>query len=169
MSSLQPSSLSIRTLHSNDLPEILRVEEESYGDLHESAAVHRNKIELFPEGVFGCFEAKKLCGYVFCLPWSGDAVFPLNKTMDCLPPDPDTLYIHDLAISPSARGKGISRLLMKEVFSLAERIGLHRFALISVQNSENFWKGFGFEAIQALDYFPGVPATRMVRKIAKGK
>ncbi len=156
--------LHIRNLLHTDVPEIQRIEKEAYRELHESPEVNRNKIELCPEGAFGCFEGEKLCGYVFCFPWKGDEVFPLNKTLSRLPDNPDTLYIHDLAISVFARGRGVSKLLMKEVFSFAEQKNFKRFSLVSVQNSQKFWEGFGFKTVETLEYFQGMPAVRMERK-----
>jgi GNAT superfamily N-acetyltransferase len=74
------------------------------------------------------------------------------------------MYIHDLAVLRSHRGRGLARLLLTEVFRVAEELGLKRFGLVAVQNSEAFWQRWGFERREPLMYAPGVSGTRMVRE-----
>lgn len=57
--------------------------------------------------------------------------------------DPDTLYLHDMAVSPDCAGQGLaSALLMRQrnAYNWAPR----HSALVSVQGSQDYWRRKGY-------------------------
>jgi len=152
----------LRQLALADIPEMLEVQREAYEpSLREPASTFEEKLALFPRGAFGAFEGGRLVAYVVTLAWRGSGVVPLSKAIGELPPEPDTLFIHDLASSPAHRGKGIANVLVERVFALAAELHIKKLSLVAVQGSEPFWARFGFLPAEAFIYAPGVPATRM--------
>ena len=72
------------------------------------------------------------------------------------PPDADDMadtrryhyYIHDIAISPDVRGKGLSREGIEMLlFGIVREKGYENTALVSVYGTASFWERFGFEVI----------------------
>jgi ribosomal protein S18 acetylase RimI-like enzyme len=154
----------IRKLVSSDLPDILRIQQNVYRpELLESSDTFSRKLMLFPEGCLGCEDDGVLCAYVFAHPWQGDSPVPLDDSNLLLPPKPDALYIHDLAVETAYRGRGLAQDLFGRLLRLAEEKGLGTMSLVAVQNSETFWQRLGFKRGHALSYGPGVSAVFMVR------
>ena len=152
----------LRQLALADIPEMLEVQREAYEpSLQEPASSFEEKLTLFSRGAVGVILDGRLVAYVVTLAWRGSSVVPLSKAIGELPPEPDTLFIHDLASSPAHRGKGIARVLVERVFAIAAELNIKKFSLVAVQGSEPFWARFGFQPAEAFIYAPGVPATRM--------
>ena len=61
--------------------------------------------------------------------------------------DADTLYVHDMALHPRARGAGLAARLMDSVLQAARQQGLRQAALIAIQGSEGFWQAQGFACV----------------------
>lgn len=93
-------------------------------------------------------------GYLLCATMSNDT-FPaplelgghrITNQNDC--PN-NWLYLHDLAVLPSARGLGISSLLLNMAWeTAAQSTTLARCALVAVQKSKAFWESLGFTEAQ---------------------
>ncbi|MCP4351283.1 MAG: GNAT family N-acetyltransferase [Desulfobacterales bacterium] len=69
------------------------------------------------------------------------------STFSCRP----LLNIHDLFVSPSFRGKGISKMILKKLEEIASRIGCCKLTLEVLENNEvgiNLYKSFGFAAYE---------------------
>ncbi|ARU05853.1 hypothetical protein CCO03_15260 [Comamonas serinivorans] len=62
-------------------------------------------------------------------------------------PQADTLYLHDLALQPQARGSGLARRLVREVLAAGQARGLRTAALIAIQGSVPFWQAQGFAGV----------------------
>ena len=62
--------------------------------------------------------------------------------------DADTLYVHDMALHPRARGAGLAARLMDSVLQAARQQGLRQAALIAIQGSEGFWQTQGFACVR---------------------
>ena len=63
--------------------------------------------------------------------------------------EPDTLYLHDLAVLPALAGQGLARALLMPIWHRAAGRGLGRSALVAVQGSQGFWERHGY-AVQTL-------------------
>lgn len=147
----------------NDIAEVLRVQAAGYRpELNESEAAFRLKLRLFPEGCWALWDGPRMAAYVFAHPWTKGRKVLLDSSGYELPSDSNCMYIHDLCVSPESRGSGAGSLLVLSLVEVAERRGLDSFALVAVQESEAYWRRWGFIDQFALEYGAGVPATYML-------
>lgn len=155
--------MKIRPISGEDLKQVLDIQIEVYPPgLQENAATFEDKFSLKPSGIFGAFLEDVLCGYILSHPWSADRVVPLGLARTVLPAKADCVYIHDLAVRPSHRGRGIARLLVDRVFEFGGSLSLGTYTLMAVQSSEPFWSRFGFRALKSIEYVPGIMGSEMI-------
>jgi len=143
-----PLEFLLRAMRPADLPAVMAVQRECYApEFLESLESFASKLRQ-TESVQTCWVASSregaLLGYVFSLPVSEGSMPALNAPNYTLPPEPEFLYLHDLAIAPAGRGHGLARFLVDKVQERAEVLGLSRVGLIAVQDSQGFWRGQGF-------------------------
>ena len=82
--------LTFRHLTPDDLPELHRLEAETYQPaLHESDEAFLRLIALYPEGAFGFFDGAALCAYAFAVPLPAGSVLDLKAPLASLPADAD--------------------------------------------------------------------------------
>jgi GNAT superfamily N-acetyltransferase len=154
--------MEIRPLTEEDLPHVLVVQEDCYArGLLEGEETFACKLHLFPEGCLGAFEDGRLVAYVFSHPWSSGEFVPLHTSLDSLPETADCVYIHDLAVLPSWRRRGIADRLLSTLFDLAHTYRIERVALVAVNNSERYWEKYRLRREFLLVYTKGVTATYM--------
>lgn len=154
--------LTLRRLTRDDLPQIHRLEVETYlPSLHESDEAFLRIIDLFPDGAVGMFDADELCAYAFAVPLRAGSVLELKAPLRELPSQPDMFYIHDVAVGARYRGRGLATRLVEAMLDLARARRLPTSELVSVQGSAPFWQRFGFRRVEEFEYAPGAPATRM--------
>lgn len=89
-------------------------------------------------------DTEKVVGYLISHPYRRDTYPPLNTLIREIPEDPDTWYIHDLAILPEFRGRGMVRPVLAKVKALALAQGIKELSLVSVYGTEPFWTKMGF-------------------------
>jgi GNAT superfamily N-acetyltransferase len=143
----------VRPLLENDLPEVLRVQRDAHPPaLVELPEVFGRRIALFPQGAIGAFE-DELAAYLFCHPWTIDEVATLHRAPAVLPDRPTCIYVHDLAVHPHYRGRGLADRLVNEAKSIAADMSLP-LAAVAVNRSERFWERHGLARRRELDYGP---------------
>ena len=135
----------IRAIQSADWQGIDRVQRASFPT---SAIESMEALRSIAEAAAGmCAVAEiggEVCGYLLAHPWIADDLPELNKPLASCPRSADTLFIHDLAILPYARGGGLASRMVRHVVAAAVGIGIRKAALISVQDTLEFWSRFGF-------------------------
>ena len=89
-----------------------------------------------------------MIGYLISLPWIFTAPPILNAPVCEMPVIPDCLYLHDLAIAPTARKTGAGQALVNTFFSRLQELNLDRAALVAVQASANYWRRRGFHSVK---------------------
>lgn len=157
--------MTVRNLRPDDIAEVLRVQKDAYREeLLEAGDTFIRILGVFPDGCLGYFDDGSMGSYVFSHPWVSDRIVPLDHPRTHLPDDADCLYIHDLAVAKSHRGRGVAGQLVTALFKLAESRGFPCLALVAVQDSEPFWERWGFQRHETLLYAENVPATHMVCK-----
>ena len=135
----------IRRIQSADWPGIERIQAESYP--HEVLESLESLQSHWHVSESTCLVAEvqgAVVGYILAHPWIRGKIPPLNEIYSSLPANCDSLFIHDLALSPPFRGTGLGDELVHAVFEAGSALGLTHFSLISVQGSAGFWKRFGF-------------------------
>lgn len=152
----------IRPLVASDLAALHDLEAEVYEPaLLVSDAAFLRLIELYPAGAIGCFDDQGLGGYAVGVPVRSGTILDLHAPLAALASQADVFYVHDVAVAPRCRGRGIGRLLAARLLDLARARGFTRAELVSVQGSASFWEKFGFRAVREFDYAPGTPALHM--------
>lgn len=141
------STLSIHPACNADLPAILRIQSRCYTAIvPESAQSMGAKLAASPATCFVAQRAGDVIAYLLALPWRFDHPPHLDAPDCVLPEEPDTLYLHDLAVDPAARGSGASQALVKAFLTVLAESGIGRASLIAIQGSAPWWEGHGFRA-----------------------
>ena len=135
---------SIRVLTLNDMPAAARLQNAVYAPLyHEPAEALASRVRVAAPFCWGAFVGQDLAAYILSHPWPAGE--PPAIGLELPPPPPtDNWFVHDLAISPQARGGGLARRLVGAAAAAAGRAGLVRSDLIAVQGAWSFWKRFGY-------------------------
>jgi predicted N-acetyltransferase YhbS len=140
--------LTIRTMQPGDLPAVLAIQAACYTEIpSETAASIQCKQRASPATCFVALHHGEVVGYLLALPWQWAQPPALNAEIDGLPPTPDCLYLHDLAVSPQARNQGVGRALIDTFFKCLQRSGWNRASLVAVQNAAPYWRRFGFRRV----------------------
>ena len=146
-----------RPMTQKDIPQVYQISLQVHS-LYEDPEIFEERRALSK----GCYvlDAEKVVGYLISHPFRRDAYPPLNTLIREIPEDPDTWYIHDLAILPEFRGRGMVRPVLEEVKALALAQGIKELSLVSVYGSEKFWTKMGFRLSNRANY-----GTLMQQKI----
>jgi len=135
-----------------DLGDVMRLQKavyaQQFGEEQESFS---SKIAASPETCFIIRDGVDLSAYLITLPCTIDTLPILNAASFAVPENADIFYIHDLAVSPNAAGKGYGTTLVKHALGVASELGLNTACLVAVQNSSGFWAKFGFNAAESLE------------------
>ena len=113
------------------------IAEQVHPDYPEDPAVFAERLALFPAG---CFMLGAV-GYLIAHPWMRARPPKLNSLLGALPAAPDTMFVHDLALLPEARGRGYASEAVALLLRVAGPLGL---SLVSVGSASGFWRRHGF-------------------------
>ena len=144
-----PHAVLLRPMALADLPALLDIQRLCYGEgFLESAAILTQR--LHSPGKLSCVAARGgvVCAYLAAYRSRPGKVTPLNGGFDTVA-QPDTLYLHDLAVAPQAAGQGLAQRLVEHLWAQGRSEGLVVSALVSVQGSQVFWQRLGY-GVQAL-------------------
>lgn len=145
------TSLKIRRMLPSDLPSILKIQSACYTEVEpESYESLLSKLRASPTTCLVAISSGSTVGYLLALPWSRLSPPTLNSDRCVLPRSPDCLYLHDLAVSPSARGRRIGDALFDRFLSTLRHFEFNCATLIAVQRSAGYWNRYGFQEV-ALD------------------
>jgi ribosomal protein S18 acetylase RimI-like enzyme len=134
----------IRSMNEEDLESIVQIQAEAYsGYFLESSDVIATRFATNPPTSWIAEVDGKPAAYLVSYFSLLGKINPLNKNF-VMVDQPDCLYIHDLAILPSAQGMGIARYLLNVAQKLALDNSCKNIALLSVQNTRLFWGRLGF-------------------------
>lgn len=144
-------SFIVRTMTLGDLAAIERIQSEAYsGYFLESADVIAQRFMLSPATAWVAEHEGQVCAYLVGY-WSRvGKVNPLNAPFSVVK-HADCLYLHDLALLKSAQGYGLAKKLISAANEFALNNSARAMALLSVQNSKEFWQGFGFSEFLDLE------------------
>jgi len=144
-------SFNVRLMTLNDLIAIEHIQAEAYaGYFLESADVISQRFELSPTTAWVAEREGHVCAYLVCY-WSRvGKINPLNAHFT-LVENANCLYLHDLALLKIAKGFGVGKKLIHAALEHALSKSAQALALLSVQNSKEFWKGFGFSEFTNLE------------------
>jgi len=150
-------------MSANDLEAVMAVQAACYPPaMQEPAAIVLARMQSAPDSCLVAVDAGGVCGYLFAYPSRLGAVTSLDAPF-APSAQPDTLYLHDLAIAPRAHGRGIARKLVARMLAHARALGIGASSLVSVQDTAAFWFSLGYregvlacpQARAALARYPG--------------
>ncbi len=128
----------------SDLPAVLAIQRTCYGEgFVESAEVIAQRLRSL--GNLSCVaeHGGVVCAYLAAYRSRLGKITPLHGEFASLP-DPDTLYLHDMAVAPAATGQRLAQRLVEHLWAQGRREGLVHTALVSVQGSQTFWQQRGY-------------------------
>lgn len=135
----------IRAIDEAAWPGVLCVQQESYTDVFpESIEVLKSKWHTSPDTCFVYADKHgEVLGYLLSHPWPSHCAPKLHEEITFHDPS-DNLYLHDLAVSNKARGKGVSQKLVNSLLQAAHTLGYKTISLVAVQGAGKFWSKYGF-------------------------
>ncbi|WP_342636830.1 GNAT family N-acetyltransferase [Enterovirga rhinocerotis] len=110
-------------------------------------SVLAEKAGLCPEACRKLVRGEEMIGYALAHPWRLFDIPRLDSYLLALPPDPDCLYLHDIAVLPEGRGSGAAGRYVDHLRATARSRGLASLACVSVYGTSRLWRAFGFEII----------------------
>ncbi|KAL2109344.1 hypothetical protein VUR80DRAFT_2569 [Thermomyces stellatus] len=133
-----------RQMSARDAPAVRRVADEIHPGLPEGDHVFAERATLFPEGCLVLAEGDDLRGYAISHPIRRGQPPALDSLLGEVPADADQYFIHDVAILPRLRGRGLAGDCVRSLLEVARRYPTT--GLISVYGTASFWARFGFAA-----------------------
>jgi len=135
-----------RAMSGYDLDAVFAIATKVHPGFFEAADVLGEKHALYRHGCYILEVSEKPAGYVLSHPWLRGSLPALNAPLGQLPENPDTFYIHDLALLPLTRGVGAAGQIVSSLTKHAEAMGLPTMSLVAVNGSAPFWEKQGFSA-----------------------
>jgi GNAT superfamily N-acetyltransferase len=136
----------IQPMQADDVSHVFAVQVACYqSSFHESISVIAERFAQSPQTAWLAWQDDQVVGYLVAYRSVFGKVSPLGAGFD-VAPQPTCLYLHDLAIVPSAAGRGVAARLIGHARQWAQAEGLQGSALVSVQDSQAFWQKYGYQA-----------------------
>ena len=136
----------IRPIQEEDWATILALQAEAYYALEpEDQSVLRSKHRLGPTSCLVACRGSEVIGYCLAHPWSKEEPASLYHCY-AEPKGHTSLYIHDMVVVPSARGKGIARSFLTQLEQLACQRQQPEMSLVAVQGADRYWSKVGFRS-----------------------
>ncbi|MGV3574343.1 MAG: GNAT family N-acetyltransferase [Devosia sp.] len=135
-----------RAMSGYDLNAVSTIASKVHPGFFEADEVLAEKHALYRNGCYLLEVAEKPAGYVLSHPWTRGSLPALNALIGALPHQPDTFYIHDLALLPVTRGVGAAGQIVAALTKHAEAMGFPTMSLVAVNGSVPFWEKQGFFA-----------------------
>ena len=137
----------IRAMGAEDLAAVLDIQACCYDAAKlESRAAFLSKLEASPATCFIAAVAEAPVGYLVAVPAEEGCPPPLNNPLYVVPRAANALYLHDLAVRPTARGSGAAAALVAAYFDVLRQSEVGFGCLTAVNQSGAFWERHGFRA-----------------------
>lgn len=138
--------MQLRSITSADWDDILLIQEECYPQIEpESLEVLQSKWLVSPQTCFVIESDKQVVGYCLAHPWVAGSPPSLEQVLVAAT-EPDTLYLHDIALSSKVQGQGAGKLAFQALVQHAKKHALPCISLVAVQGADSYWRGRGFIA-----------------------
>ena len=122
-------------LHQRNIDDVLRIQKTAYADdFLEDAHSFIAKIAASPGISCAAWRDDVMVGYLIAVPMMTDEGLGFNtsRISTVSIADARVVYIHDVAVDPEVRGRGVAGSAVSE------------WRLVSVQESQGFWENRGF-------------------------
>lgn len=163
--------ITLRTMTVHDLPAALAIQQAAYpAFLIEPAEAFASRLTLPASYCLAAEQDGTLIAYLLAHGWQDSAPPPVGAALTAEEPV-EVLFLHDLAVSRTARGSGIGRRLVAQACAAAAGDGLPCAQLIAVEGAAPYWRTLGFaestmsEALAAKVAAYGADARWMMRDL----
>ncbi len=134
----------VRPLALRDLSDLLAVQLACYGEgFVESGEVFARRLASPANCSLVLEQGGAVCAYLAAYRSVRGKVTPLHGDFEAVD-QPDTLYLHDMAVLPAHAGQGLAHALLLPLWAQARSAGLPHSALVSVQGSQAYWERQGY-------------------------
>ncbi len=134
----------IRPLGLADLKGLVQVQKACYGmDYLESAEIYQSRLECPAQCSLVAVRGHVVLAYLAAYRSSLGSITPLHGHFLAGTP-PDTLYLHDMAVSPHCAGQGLASALLTAMQRDTRTWSPRYSALVSVQGSQGYWQRKGY-------------------------
>ena len=141
----------LRALAHADLPGLRAVQHACYGAAFiESTAVFAQRLASPANCSLVLVQTGQVCAYLAAYHSVRGKVTPLHGDFEATA-QPNTLYLHDMAVLPALAGRGLAGALLALLWQQAQARGLQHSALVSVQGSHPYWARHGYSTLPVLD------------------
>jgi len=141
----------VRPMALPDLDAVLDIQRACYGEGFLEGADVINRRITSRVGLSCVAEREgRVCAYLAAYRTQPGKLTPLHGDFEATSEPsswPDTLYLHDLAVDPEARGSGAADALVQAFLSALARLPLPRASLIAIQGSAPWWARHGFARV----------------------
>lgn len=121
-----------------------------YPDYPEDLSVFKSRFDAFHRGFYSLKNQDGIViGYAVFYPCIIGQPPYLNEPLSFIPPRPDCLHLHDIAIDEQYRGRGFSSVFMSILQQNALSESLRKISLIAIGGTESLWTHFGFSHYQS--------------------
>ena len=153
-----------RAMAAADLEAAEGIADAVHPDYPEDHGVFAERLRLFCRGCLILDDPP--AGYAIAHPWTLGTPVRLNSLLVALPAEPDTLFVHDIALLPEVRGRGDAVAGVEVLTAVAADLRLPTLSLVAVGRALSFWLARGFVAVEGVDVGSyGVGACYMVRRL----
>lgn len=134
----------VRPFHPYDLPAALALQARVYpAFLVEPEDAFASRLGVAAPYSLVAEQDGVLLGYLLAHGAPAEAPAPVGALLDRTFGG-DVLFLHDLAVSPAARGQGVGGALLEHALARAAADGLHRAELVAVEGAHAYWRSMGF-------------------------
>ena len=134
-------------LHQRNIDDVLRIQKTAYADdFLEDAHSFIAKIAASPGISCAAWRDDVMVGYLIAVPMTTDEGLGFNtsRISTVSIADARVVYIHDVAVDPEVRGRGVADLMLGRLEGVVAGSAVSEWRLVSVQESQGFWENRGF-------------------------
>ncbi|MBS1169425.1 MAG: histone acetyltransferase [Burkholderiaceae bacterium] len=143
--------IQLRNMREPDIAAVFAIQREQYGDgFIEPDHVLSARLAAFPQTAWVAADDAGICAYLVGYPSVVGQVTPLGGIF-AAHEHPDTMYLHDLAVARRATGSGVAGALIRHAWRTGIGMGVHCSSLVSVQDSQAFWRRHGYGELGLMD------------------
>ena len=146
------SDLCIRPMIVSDLPAVDVIQRKSFvPELIEPMSLFEKMLSHYDHASYVAELDNHIVGYLMAHPSTDDSddyeegFWPLTG-------NEEALYIHDMCVDPSCRGKGVAKSLFERLVVFASENNFQKLVGIAVQDADSFWQNLGFTMLYSYPY-----------------
>jgi len=140
------STVNIRPVDATDLRGILAVQRACYGDgFLEPGDALASRWARSPALCLVAVEGPEVVGYLLSHAWHAWSPPKLHVPLPKADAADVLWFVHDMAIAPAGRGRGLGEHLYATARMAAQAQGLTQSRLVAVQGADAFWRRLGYQ------------------------